>query len=249
MKHQTFLWALLLGMASGLSAQAPGYLGKRFFVKPEFSSMFALSNPTADYVGSADPFALNVRYGLQLGYALSRRSALTVEASYMKTGMVMSAYTPSIQNNSSSDVHDLLYSLGGPEIGISLQTYNPLRGSIAPMGFFTAWRLRMAFLNGIVQEDRITYANGDASAGTRPLDINPSYNQLTLGVELGQNIVVADRLVLSISAEANIPPFNLSSDNSNYDSGDGQSVFDYVAADRMRWHSWFMVKIGAGYLF
>lgn len=247
MKHQTILCALLLGLASSLHAQAPGYLGKRFFAKPEFSSMYALSK-TAEESNTVGGF-FNTRYGLQLGYALSRRSAVTVEASYMNTGMSMSAYTPSILINGSSDEHYLFYNLGGPEIGISLQTYNPLRGSIAPMGFFTAWRLRMAFLSGDVVEDRISYAGGDASAGHQPLDISPKYNQLTVGLEFGQNIIVADRLALSFSVEFNIAPFNLNLDDSNNSSDGNQGIFDFTAAERMRWHSLFMVKVGAGYLF
>ena len=255
MKHPSFLWVLLLGMAGGMSAQAPGYLGKRFFVKPEFSSMFALSNPTANNAGTdtygsqGDRLGFNTRYGLQVGYALSRRSAVTLETGYMNTGMVLSATTPSFLYDGGYDAHYLFYNLGGPEVGISLQTYNPLRGSIAPMGFFTAWRLRMAFLNGYILDKQTTYYNNEASAGHSALGINPAYNQLTVGVELGQNIIVADRIVLSISAEVNIPPFNLNLDESyNYDAGN-QGAFDYAASNRMRWHSLFMIKVGAGYLF
>ncbi|MEQ1744695.1 MAG: hypothetical protein ABMA02_04670 [Saprospiraceae bacterium] len=255
MKHTSLLWALLIGLSSGLFAQAPGYLGKRFFVKPEFSSMFALSNPTAGnrgtdtYGGAGDRLGLNTRFGLQIGYALTRRSALTVEASYMNTGMIADAYTPSVQFPDGADYHYLFYNLGGPEVGIAYQTYNPLRGSIAPMGFFTAWRLRMAFLSGKVIEDQISYYNGDSSFGPKPLDTDASYNQFTVGVEFGQNIIVADRLVLSISAELNIPPFNFNFEEEGSSGSDNQSYFDYAAAERMRWHSLFMFKIGAGYLF
>lgn len=255
MKHQTFLWVLLLGMAGGLSAQAPGYLGKRFFVKPEFSSMFALSNPTAGnrgvntYADAGDRLGFNTRFGLQAGYALSRRSALTLEASYMNTGMIATASTPSNLYPDGFDDHYLFYNLGGPEVGISLQTYNPLRGSIAPMGFFTAWRLRMAFLSGTVKERQVSYYQGDASAGYQEPDINPAYNQLTVGLEFGQNIIIADRLLLSISAEVNIPPFNLNLEEEYDPYGGNQAAFDYAASERMRWHSLLMFKIGAGYLF
>jgi len=255
MKHPIILSALLFGLASNLAAQAPGYLGKRLFVKPEFSSMFAFSNPTASNRGNntygeqGNRRGLNTRYGVQLGYTISRQRVVALEANYVNTGMILSAYTPSLIYGNATDEHYLFYNLGGPEAGISLQTYNPLRGSIAPMGFYTAWRARMAFLEGKILDKHTSYAQNDASLGHEPLGIRPRYNHLTVGVEFGQHVVLFDRVLLGISAEINVAPLDLKIEEDYYgDTDSNQEAFKRAAAKRLRWHSLFMFKIGVGYL-
>jgi hypothetical protein len=246
----------MFGLNVCLTAQAPGYLGKRIFIKPDMAYAPAFSNPTASnrggntYGEQGYRLGLNTKYGLQAGYAFSRRRVLAVEANYMATGMSLTAYTPSTLYDGRSDEHYLFYNLRGPEFGIALQTYNPLRGSIAPMGFFTAWRLRMALLDGEILDKRTTYFQSDASTGHLPLGIRPRYNQLTVGFELGQNVIVADKIVLSISAECNIPPLNFNLEPSyDFSEKDNQALFEEAAAARMRFHSFILFKIGLGYLF
>jgi len=245
---------LMLGLNGYLSAQSPGYLGKRFFAKPEIAYTIALSNPTSGnrggntYGEQEDRLGFNSRYGLQLGYAFSRRNVVALEGSYMATGMVLTVHTPSVLFEAQSDEHYLFYNLKGPEFGVVLQIYNPSKGSIAPMGFFTALRLRMAFLKGNILDKRTTYFLNDASAGHRPLGIQASYNQLFAGLEFGQNIIIVDQLVLSASCEINVTPLNLSASFAPSEEGN-QGAFENAAAYRMKSHSLIMFKIGLGYLF
>ncbi len=246
----------MFGLNICLSAQAPGYLGKRIFIKPDIAYAPALAHPTAGnrggntYGEQGTRLGLNTKYGLQAGYAFSRRGVLAAETNYMATGMSLTTYTPAVRYEGRMDEHYLFYNLRGPELGLALQTYNPLRGSLAPMGFFTAWRVRMAFLEGAVLDKRTTYFADDAVAGHLPLGIRPHYKHLTLGVEFGQHIILADRIVLSLSAEINASPLQLNLTPSYDDSEkDNQTIFKEAAAARMRFHSLIMFKMGAGYLF
>ena len=54
MKKTTLIAGLLLALTSQLHAHAPGYLGKRFFVKPEMAAMLAFQHPTADNRGRGE---------------------------------------------------------------------------------------------------------------------------------------------------------------------------------------------------
>jgi len=252
---QIICWGILmLGLANCLGAQSSGYLGKRIFIKPDIAYTLALSNPTSSNRGAntygqqEKRLGLNSRYGVQVGYAFSRRRVAALEGSYMATGMVLTVNTPSALFEGETDEHYLFYKLSGPEFGIVLQTYNPLKGSIAPMGFFTAWRLRMAFLEGDILDKRTTYFLEDESIGHLPLGIEPRYNQFFFGFEFGQNIIIADLLMLSASCEINITPSNLNSSYAIYGGGN-QGLFKTAAAKRMNTHSLLMFKIGLGYLF
>jgi len=254
MKKLLLLSALTLGIACGASAQSPGYMGMRFFLKPEFSSTVAFSNPTANNKGGQNPytgdlkFGLNTRYGIQAGYVLSRRSVVVAEGSYTKTGMLMYASTPSLAfPNGGQDQHTLFYNLGGPELGVGIQTYATNRGSLAPLGPFFAARARFSFLKGEVFDHKIDYSGDNGSVGHGPLGIDPRYTHLALGIEFGTHHIVADHILLGISAEFNLGFRNLFSSASS--TSENQDVFIDTASRRMNAHSIFFFKIGAGYLF
>jgi len=250
MKKVLLFSALMLGIAFGASAQSPGYMGRRLFLKPEFSSTVALFNPTADNKGGEDPyndklrFGLSTRYGVQAGYVMSRKWVVAVEGSYMKTGMALLAYTPSLASSNGEDTHNLFYNLGGPELGLSFQSYTLRKGSLAPLGTYAAVRARVSFLKGELFEHKIQYDEGSA-LGHGPLNIDPRHTSLALGMEAGSHHIVADHILLGVSAE-----FNLAMGLSSSASASGnQSLFRDTATRRMLAHSFFFFKIGAGYLF
>lgn len=247
--------ALVLGISACLSGQNPGYLGKRFFVKPEAAFSPAINNPTANNRGG-NPFGgggyrlgVNARYGLQAGYAYSRRSVVAAEANYLNAGMTLSASTPSLLTPAEFDFHELFYNLRGVEYGIAIKRFNPIRGSIAPMGFFTAFRLRTASITGKILDKRTTYFLGDPSIGHRPLGIDARLRQWSIGLELGQHTILANRVLLGISAELNVPTGALLVLPFEPGEGEFQSEFDDAANRRLFFHSLCMIKLGVGYLF
>ena len=251
MKKLLLLSAWTLGIAVVASAQAPGYMGMRFFLKPEFSSTVALLNPTANNQGGQDSgtgkrsFGLNTRYGIQAGYVLSRSRVAVLEVSYVKTGMSLSVSTPSLTSPDNRDYHSLFYNLSGPELGLGIQAYPNGVGSLAPLGAFWAARTRVSFLSGEVFEHQISYYEGDGSAGHGPLGIAPHYIHFALGLEIGSHHIVADHILLGIGAELNLATGLLTSSSAI----DNQGEFSKAASRRMAFHSFLLFKISAGYLF
>ncbi|MCY7327555.1 MAG: hypothetical protein LH618_03305 [Saprospiraceae bacterium] len=258
MKPFIFLAGLLLALAGQAAAQTPGYLGKRFFVKSELPAMFAFSRPTASNHGSGAHYGegsgnigFNTRPGIQVGYAVSRRHVLAFEAGYLKTGMLLDAQTPSLLDEAFIDAHTLFYHLSGLEYGLAWQTYNPLKASLAPKGLFTAWHVKVAPMKGKIVDKQTSYGATDLGTGHAPLGIDASYVHWSAGLEFGQHLILFDRLLLSISAEINVPPlrFVLEVREQYNSAGSNQQRFNKAAFDRMQGHSLFMVKLGAGYLF
>ena len=258
MKKQLLLFLLLVAALAVAQAQAPGYLGKRLFVKPQTSVMFALSRPTAsnrglawnqeyNYGNAKSSLGFNTRPAVQVGYALTRRRVLALEVGYIKTGMELEGIsTPSLVIDGGTDYHYLFYHLSGLEYDLSWQMYNPQKGSLAPMGFYSAWHLKAAPMKGKVMDKQTTYASESAS-GNAPFGIDARYTHWNVGLEVGQHLILFDRLMLSLSAELDVPPLRLILEE-NSSGGSNQQSFRYAAFDRMKGFSTFMVKFGAGYL-
>jgi hypothetical protein len=263
MKHPGIVF-LFLFIAFSASAQAPGYLGKRFFLKANISGSMALAGPTASnqgaehYGAKGGGFGINWLPAMEVGYAISRRNALTINTGYFVTGMKMLALTPSLSNPNSydarNDEHELFYQLKGFETGLGLQTFNPIKGAIAPMGIFTRISLNAGFIQGEILDKRTTYAFANTEPGNHyPLGINPKYIHWSGGLELGQHTVIKDRWLISISAELRVP---VQTSRWEYDGNTyyeeipyNQATFEKQAFKRINRHNLFMFKLGAGLLF
>jgi len=258
MKKHLLLFPLLVAA----QAQAPGYLGKRFYLKTELSSMFATRSPTANnrgnnhYGNKGGGTAFNAMYGLKAGYALDRQKALTLGVGYLQTGMVVNATTRSLYAGNGEnylDDHYLFYRLSGPTTSLGLQFFNSSKGAIAPMGSFGGVSLHTAFLTGDILDKRTTFGSPFAETHHAPLRIQPTFRHWTLGLELGQQLILFDRLVLSGSAELQVP---LALNRMDYDGNDfydrydnpNQVAFEKAAFTRMAGHSLFMVQCGIGFL-
>jgi len=259
MKSTLFGIALILSLVSALHAQqAPGYMGRRLFIRPEIAYAPALRGPTANNRGGSDytygeqrgRLGFNTKYGLQVGYVTSRSVALSLEGSYLATGLSVEASTPSIVFPNNTDSHYLFYKLSGPEIGLAWSMFDILNGGVAPMGTYISLRARMAFLKGEALDKRTIYYRNYSSAGHLPLGITPSYEHLSLGLELGRQMMIGNRLVLSMSVEGNLAVSSYLYALLIKDSAEGnQAGFNNAARNRMLTHSVFMLKTGLGYLF
>ncbi len=251
MKKQLLLSGLMLGIALCVSAQTPGYMGMRFFLKPEFSSAVAFFNPTANNRGGGDDpetgktrFGLNTRYGLQAGYVLSRKWVAALEGSHIKTGMPLQVETASVAFPNKKDSHELFYNIGGPEFGVSFQSYNLNKGNLAPLGAYVALRARASFLKGEIFEQTTTYYNNASALGHRPLGIDARFTNVNLGIEIGSHHIVADHILLGVGAELNLSMgLHVTPDTHN------QEEFNRVVSNRISRHSLFFFKLSAGYLF
>lgn len=253
-KLTLFISCLLLQL-NGIFGQAPGYLGKKIFVKANLYFTPAIDRPTASnksYQGTfgdaPSSLGFNTRFGVQGGYVLSRTNTVTLGGDFLKTGMASRAIDPKTNN-----YYSVFNNLKGITTDIGYQVYKPQTGAIAPMGIYVSYHLMMTKLTGSIvnptnsTQTPIKVTNAD-------LNINPHYTNYYFGVEWGKNVILYDRLLLTTSFRLNIP-FNFisslksSADDSYYsDATYNQLAFNNSVADRMLRHSLFMLGIGIGIL-
>jgi hypothetical protein len=258
---QLIILLLLCTTAKGLYAQAPGYLGKRGFLKINGAGGIVLGGPTASnrgftyYGEKGGGLGFNTTFGLEAGYALSRRKALTLGVQRLLTGAIVSVQTEVIDNPGNyavADAHELFYQISGFESAIGWQTYNPLKGALAPMGIFTRISLNAAFLDGKIADKRTTYAFEGATAHL-PLGIQSKYTHWSAGLEVGQHTIFADRWLLSISAEFRVPVdirrFSPNESEYYYDLPLNQAIYEKAVHRRVAQYQFFMLKIGGGLIF
>jgi hypothetical protein len=258
---------LLLMIAPGLHAQIPGYLGKRFFLNAENWSMPALQNPTANNKGWGDNiygstgggFAFNTTWSAQAGYAVSRTRVLSLSADYMRTGMILDLYTPSqsfFAQSGEQDYHYLFYNLKGPGLTLGWYSFNPNKGSLAPMGFYNGWSLRAQFIQGEILDKRTSYYYLEDGVKHAPLGVESSKLIGSLGWEFGYNTIYFDRMVFSLGCRLSIPlnvrqlSYIMSESTPEFESYEetNQAEFDKAVVSRMALHNLANLKIGVGYL-
>jgi hypothetical protein len=256
---------------SSLFSQVPGYLGKRIYVKANLSSMLALSNPSASnsYLFSASkPFGkksgsigFNNVFNIDIGYALSRRKAIVGNIGYLKTGVVSSAYTPSLSPIATerSDFHLLFYHVTGLTVGIGLQNFRLSQGAIAPFGNYGGWSLNYYHYTGDIVDKTTDYA--DNIGRHAKLGTDPKMFDFVLGYEWGFNAIQYDKLVLSFGYKISlsyqwlaykIKPVNefenIVVKQLQY-YGTNQSTFENDVAQRMFYHNLFAIKMGVGFVY
>lgn len=251
----TLFISCLLFQLNGIFGQAPGYLGKKIFVKANMYFTPAIYKPTASnksysgaFGGAPSSLGFNTRLGLQGGYTLSRASAVTLGGDFLKTGMTSIAIDPKTNN-----YYSLFNNLKGITTDIGYQVYKPQKGAIAPLGIYVSYHLMMTRLTGSIvnpannTQDPIKTTN-------EALNINPHFTNYYFGMEWGKNAVFFDRLLLSTSFRFNVP-FNFvtalraSRDGVYYsDATYNQLAFNNNVAARMLHHSLFMLGVGIGIL-
>ncbi|MCU0347199.1 MAG: hypothetical protein MUC59_09650 [Saprospiraceae bacterium] len=213
------------------TAQAPGYLGKRFYVKAD--ALVSLSfGPTIKNNGAtkvydeadAGGFGADTRYGIQAGYAVSRYQSLAISVSRLKTGMLYENYWAD---------NIRFYNLTGTTLGIGYLQYKTQRGAIAPFGPYFGLHLQASLLNS-------TY---NKTLNLNPKELNIPDKKLTfysVGLEFGQNSVLKDILLINFAVQVNLPLLNREflsnwADNTpNTQPGDvSQFVYEASAKERM----------------
>ncbi|MCC6725356.1 MAG: hypothetical protein IT258_12690 [Saprospiraceae bacterium] len=268
MKKLSHILFLLLA-AYGLSAQAPGYLGKRFYVLG--GGVFSVSaGPTANNKGLSDyygdkggGFGMNYHYNLQAGYAISRHQAITIMAGYLKTGMYMTAQTPPPFGdiNYYYDQHELFYNLRGLSYGFGYQWFKTKKGAIAPFGTYGSVFLRGHSIAGDILDKKTTFSPENTTHQHRLLGIDPHFSYWSAGMEFGQNTIIRDKIVLNYAIQFNYPlfqgartggPLSLSTPYVSYDPENpevfNQETFNNATASRLLKHEFFGVKLGIGLL-
>lgn len=245
-------FSLLLGLfALQISAQVPGYLGKRVYVKTDFSA-FPSFGPSAKnrginttYRDEGGAWGLDYRYGLQAGYAYSRFKGLAFSAYALKTGL-------SVETVGYGE-YGLFFQLQGKAISIGHQWFHREKGAIAPLGSFFGLHLQGTFLKGEVDKEITGY-------NVKNLGFEPKRTYLSLGLEYGSSNIIKDRLFLSYGIQINLPLgtiyniLDLVDNSSTIYTGYGSQAainresFRLSAARRMLIHDLICLRVGFGLL-
>jgi hypothetical protein len=273
MKIRLILSLYALIGASLLSAQVPGYLGKRFILKADFFTTPALYRPTAanrgaflsnnsNLYGSAQSsVAFNYRFGLEGSYVVSRTQSVSIAADYLKTGAILDrAFSKSLSpfaSQSGFDSHYLFYNLTGITADIGYKSFKASKGSIAPMGKYLAYHLSATFVTGEILDKKTSYYS-DVSRSHAKLGINPKFILPSFGVEWGNNNIFFDKLVFNYGFRFNMPlnlkrfirilqgddAVSINPDYALYN----QEQFNDMVTDRLTRHSLFSLRMGVGLL-
>ncbi len=251
----------LLIQYNALNAQAPGYLGKRLFISANGSAIPAFQGPTASngglgdtYNGATNTIAFSTRFGLEAGYALSRKNAVTFTLDYAKTGMRTYMETP-YQLNSPDyvDRHYLFYNLNCYTFDLGYQGYKLEKGAIAPMGRYFSFHLFATSASGEIIQKRTEF-NNSFNKTHADLGVNPTYLMGGFGLEWGKNTIIGNSFFINTTLRFNLTTgvFKTNSLQNGASLGtyqqENQERFDVAAAERLFYHSLFMVKFGIGIL-
>lgn len=220
MKHLLFFVTIILFLvnSSQTQAQVPGYQGKRFFVELGGSFFFNLGFPTAQNKGPRSfpfgehtgHFTLSDRYKLSAYYVFSRKSALKLAYNYQVSGLNTSATTSSLFQ-SGQDYHNLFYQLHAHDINIGINAYGKSNANLAPLGFYWDFGIRFVFVNGVLRDQRVDYADNRADNRPYPDQVAPLTHEsftFMFGVTAmwGYRAVIADRITFSVGIETTIFP-------------------------------------------
>jgi|GEM_PF-1990585 len=210
------IWSFF-GLSSAYS-QAPGYQGKRFFIEIGGSFFPNLGFPTAQNKGPRSfPFGAHTgditfhdRYHLSFHYIIGRKATFKAAYNYQVAGLFDEITTESITQNG-IDYHDLFYQLHMHDINLGFNLYNKKRSSLAPLGFYWDLGLRLIFINGVLRDQRVEYADNRADNNPDPDFLAPvPTNTFTFALGItgiwGYRTVIADRVTLTFGIETTIFP-------------------------------------------
>jgi hypothetical protein len=254
----------LLLQSCMLFSQAPGYLGKRLFVSANASAIPAFEGPTAGngglgslYNSAEKSLDMTTRFGIEVGYALSRKNAVILTADYAKTGMTTWMSTPSLSRGLPTldykDSHYLFYNLNCYTLDLGYQSYKLSKGAIAPMGRYFAFHVFGTMAKGVIMDKRTNYYDSSVRQHAK-LGIDPTYITGGIGFEWGNNIIISDHFFMNLSLRSSLTAGLIESKSLNDERYYGtyleqnQKNFKIEAAERMFNHSLFMIRFGVGML-
>lgn len=220
MKHLLFFVtiALFLGISSQTKAQIPGYQGKRFFIELGGSFFFNLGYPTAQNKGPRSfpfnahtgHFTLKDRYKLAVHYVIARKKTIKLAYNYQVSGMNTAVSTASLFQVG-IDNHNLFYQLHAHDINLGFNLYGKANTNLAPLGFYWDLGLRFIFVNGVLRDQRVEYADNRSDNRPYPDQVAPLTHEtftFLLGFTgtWGYRTIIADRITFSIGIETTIFP-------------------------------------------
>ncbi|MEN9610075.1 MAG: hypothetical protein RLZZ628_889 [Bacteroidota bacterium] len=221
---QTFFLTLLFGVSA--MAQIPGYMGKRLLIDAEIQAFPARITPTTtdNSANTGNISGLHSRYGLGVGYVLSRSALVQAHFYTFRTGMNTVFYAP--LRNGFYDTHHTFNTLSGYTLDLAYSRSRPARGHLSPLGKHRAFHAYITFANG----NNNFYENGQPVENQYFSSIDTKYSIFGLGYSVTYNHILNDQFVLGYGWRINVssPQVRLFSSKLN-DNGNIFDTTDYKA--------------------
>lgn len=217
MKQLTVIFVLLLFWSIQSEAQVPGYQGKKFFI--ELGGFFFpnLAFPTAQNKGAQSfpfgyhtgHFTMKDRYSLSLHYIIGRKSTFKLAYNYQVSGLLHYASTPGLVFG--TDRHSLFYQLHMHDVNLGFNLYGKKNTNLSPIGFYWDLGIRMVFVDGVLRDQRVDYADNRQDNTPYPDQVAPLNEETFMfmfGITgmWGYRTVIADRMTLTFGIETTIFP-------------------------------------------
>lgn len=246
-----YLLILVLALTSSLelAAQAPGIVGRRMMLSGSMEFTPAIIRENAKnkswFGGEEFSFAFQHQFNLQAEYALNRRVSLKGGIYFPRTGLNFSVNNQGLYGG--RDNHELFYRVQGYMFSVMATYYNLSNwGSIAPKGLYSSWGIEYGVLRGVVVERTSVYAN-PSGLFQAAIPIDPRRNTMAFLLGFGNNYFLTDRIFIKGQATLRIVPFgNYERFNPFGPQLTWQQRFERELGERMFWHSFIMLQVGAG---
>ncbi|BDS13635.1 hypothetical protein [Aureispira anguillae] len=220
MKYILYLTLFFLLNSSLTQAQVPGYQGKRFFIELGGTFFPNFGYPTAQNKGAQSfpfnahtgHFTIKDRYSLALHYVLSRKQTIKLAYNYQVSGLNTTASTPSLFSGSNNqDYHNLFYQLHAHDFNVGFNLYGRSNANLAPLGFYWDLGFRFVGVNGVLRDQRVSYADNRIDNRPDPQQLAPLTHEtftFMFGVTAmwGYRTIIANRITFNIGIETTIFP-------------------------------------------
>ena len=251
-----------------LTAQAPGYLGKRAAVSFSLSGGVTIDGPNQNNKGSEffgnqmstdeGKIGFNHEFIFDFSYALSRYRGLQLSGSQYYTGMLSEARTIAV-GGSGLDRHDLFYRLNVKSISLDYSFYSRKRGALAPVGSRYYFGLKTNIVSGKIIDKLTNYFDPAIGAvlGHKLLEVDPKENLYYFTWGWSNSSVIADKIIFKAGISGAIPvdwiigrgAFEaFEGQNGDYFYRNNQSSFEENVYTRLWAHEILRINIGIGYL-
>ncbi|MDC0230801.1 hypothetical protein OAK19_02455 [Aureispira] len=217
MKQLAVIFTLLLLLPFHSEAQVPGYQGKKFFIEVGGSFFPNFFYPTAQNKGAQSfpfeehtgHFTIKDRYSLSLHYIIGRKSTFKLAYNYQVSGLLHYASTPGLVFG--TDYHSLFYQLHMHDVNLGFNLYGKKNINLAPNGFYWDLGIRIVYIDGVLRDQRVDYADNRPDNTPYPDQVAPLKEESPMfmfGITgmWGYRTVIADRMTLTFGIETTFFP-------------------------------------------
>jgi hypothetical protein len=195
-----------------LTAQVPGYMGKRFSIGYSNYFMLSLLRPSANAHNAGISLGINTTHCLNLEYAIQRRVNFCFSLQRGKTGM-----DPGGLNYSQKDIYNgstYTYFYGGNpykpmqirsiNIGFGAKVFQ--KGTLAPIGKYKKVELLWTVNHLTYNNTAFTAYNGSIAQTATIGSGDYVYNNIALAFTMGRSTVLFDKIVLDYGVRFGLFP-------------------------------------------